>query len=374
MADIKIVKLKIRRGTDSQRRTTLLDQGELGYTTDTKRLFVGNGVLSGGLNLGTKVHPPLTNYYSLSTLNAETGDLVIANNLFYQLTGSNYNVLSAWANVSQKFDTTQFSFNGSNVVSIPNNSLDPIVLQASKVNGGLVVDGLGLYASLNNGTLALTAGQIGIRPGGVGPIELNSTAAGTALSGGNGVPFGVRFDPSTLYLKGGNTLAVSAFPAGSVTFSSLDSSWFGTGLIVDTPNQKIKTVVSDVDSSTIFKDVSGRISLLGGAIAATNELPYIQSDVYGRVVLNRSSIYDTVSCLSSTDMGPLSSIFTGTPNQSLSGGLGLPITTFTVLSSNATGTTALTLSSAGFILFQGNTTARADGKYVGRFAIPVFAY
>lgn len=373
MADIKIVKLKIRRGTDSQRRTTLLDQGELGYTTDTKRLFVGNGVLSGGLNLNTKAHPPLTNYTSLSNLNAETGDLVMANNLVYQLTGTNYSVLSGWANVSQRFNSTQFSYNASNVVSIPFGGLDPQVLDPAGVGGGLVVDGLGLYAALNS-TLTLTADQIGIANGGVGPIQLNSSAAGTALSGGNGVPFGVRFDPSTLYLKGGNTLAVSAFPAGSVTFSSLDPSWFGTGLIVDTPNQRVTTVVSDVDSSTIFKDITGRISLLAGGIPATNELPYIQSDVYGRVILNRSSIYDTVSCLSSTDMGPLSSIFNGTPSQSLSGGIGVPITTFTVLSSNATGTTALTLSSAGFILFQGNTTARKDGKYVGRFAIPVFAY
>ena len=38
MPDIEIVKLKLRRGTDAQRQTVKLEQGELGYTTDAKRV------------------------------------------------------------------------------------------------------------------------------------------------------------------------------------------------------------------------------------------------------------------------------------------------------------------------------------------------
>lgn len=373
MADIKIVKLKVRRGTDAQRRSVVLDQGELGYTVDTKRIFVGNGVLSGGINVASKNHTPLTNYFSLSNTNAQTGDIAIANNLVYQLTGTDFSILSGWANISQSFDSSIFTYDGSNVVSIGDNTLDPLKLVSTKVNGGLTVDITGLYARLNAATLALTSGDIGIKDGGVGPIQINSSVAGTALTGGNGTPLGVRFDPASLYLKNGNTLAVSSVPAGAINFNSLNSSWFGTGLIYDLPNQQIKTNITEVDSTTIYKDLTGRIGLLPGAIESVNELPYISSDTYGRVVLNRSSIFDTVSCLSATGGGPLSSLFTGSPNQSLSG-FGLPVTTFTVLSTNATGSVALTLSSAGFILFQGETNARSDGKYVGRFAIPVFSY
>jgi hypothetical protein len=40
--------LRIRRGTDAQRATTPLDLGELVFTTDTKQLYVGNGIDSGG--------------------------------------------------------------------------------------------------------------------------------------------------------------------------------------------------------------------------------------------------------------------------------------------------------------------------------------
>lgn len=48
--------LRIRRGTDAQRATTPLDMGELVYTTDTKQLYVGNGIDAGGspiIRLGT---------------------------------------------------------------------------------------------------------------------------------------------------------------------------------------------------------------------------------------------------------------------------------------------------------------------------------
>ena len=48
MADVTIVKLLIRRGTDEQRTTTVFDQGEPAWTLDTKRLFVGDGATAGG--------------------------------------------------------------------------------------------------------------------------------------------------------------------------------------------------------------------------------------------------------------------------------------------------------------------------------------
>jgi hypothetical protein len=44
--------LRLRRGTDAQRQTVTLDQGELVYTTDTLKVFVGDGVTSGGNNIG----------------------------------------------------------------------------------------------------------------------------------------------------------------------------------------------------------------------------------------------------------------------------------------------------------------------------------
>lgn len=47
-----IIKLVTRQGSDSDRKHILLYSGEPAYTTDTKRLFIGDGVLSGGNVVG----------------------------------------------------------------------------------------------------------------------------------------------------------------------------------------------------------------------------------------------------------------------------------------------------------------------------------
>jgi hypothetical protein len=38
-----LLKLIVRQGPDSQRKQIILDAGELGYSTDTKRLYIGDG-------------------------------------------------------------------------------------------------------------------------------------------------------------------------------------------------------------------------------------------------------------------------------------------------------------------------------------------
>ena len=43
--------LRIRRGTNSQRTSVTLDIGEIAYTTDTKKLYIGDGITSGGVNV-----------------------------------------------------------------------------------------------------------------------------------------------------------------------------------------------------------------------------------------------------------------------------------------------------------------------------------
>jgi hypothetical protein len=49
---------------------------------------------------------------------------------------------------------------------------------------------------------------------------------------------------------------------------------------------------------------------------------------------------------------------------------GLQLTTFTAVSANGS---TITLSSAGFILFDAPSIARS-GASIGRFAIPIFSY
>jgi hypothetical protein len=47
-----VIKLIIRRGTDADRQNVIFYSGELGYTLDTKRVFVGDGITQGGNIVG----------------------------------------------------------------------------------------------------------------------------------------------------------------------------------------------------------------------------------------------------------------------------------------------------------------------------------
>lgn len=76
MIDRKIAKIKIRRGTDAQRKTVVFEEGELVFTTDQKRVFIGDGTTLGG-KLGSNINhivtapaiPPVPT-------NAQKGDMV----------------------------------------------------------------------------------------------------------------------------------------------------------------------------------------------------------------------------------------------------------------------------------------------------------
>lgn len=44
--------IKLRRGTDTQRLSVVFEEGEIAYTTDTKKLYIGDGVTAGGNEIG----------------------------------------------------------------------------------------------------------------------------------------------------------------------------------------------------------------------------------------------------------------------------------------------------------------------------------
>ena len=70
-----IVKILVRRGTDSERQLTTLSEGEIGYTIDTQRLFIGDGITLGGVPIGNKF---LGSTASRTTYNsiAQVGDTI----------------------------------------------------------------------------------------------------------------------------------------------------------------------------------------------------------------------------------------------------------------------------------------------------------
>ena len=63
MPTVDVAKIKIRRGSNTDRKLIILDSGELGYTIDPNRVYVGNGTLKGGSSVGTFNFNNLTRVY-----------------------------------------------------------------------------------------------------------------------------------------------------------------------------------------------------------------------------------------------------------------------------------------------------------------------
>jgi hypothetical protein len=138
MASVSIVKIKIRRGTNEERKRVTLDNGELGYVTDLdyKRLYIGDGVTQGGFPLGLKLFYPAQASALPSYKKAELYDLIYDNSNTKMYTVSAIvNGVPSLAPVSQDITT----FNGS---TLPTFNPGQGLLWRDVANGNVVKVGL----------------------------------------------------------------------------------------------------------------------------------------------------------------------------------------------------------------------------------------
>ena len=377
MPNIEISKLKVRRGSDVQRKQLIFDQGELIYALDTDRLFVGSGASLGGIVVGGKVHATLSSVGSLSALNAQVGDLVNVNNILYKLTLTDYSALSSWENIGTKIDTSILRYNNNNEISLNENSISISYLLSSEVTGGLTAENGNLILDYDPTVFELSGNKLTVKDGGIDEDDINSSAVSFGLSGGSGEKITLDIDTTHLYFSG-NKLAISSSPPLALTYSDLNSDWFDSASFaygISAVSIQNSWLANRVDSESIELDGDGNLSVVNGAITGTNQLAQVTVDQFGRVTNQESSIYGTLTGSSSSgsfnDTNSLSAIFDGSPSQTLSGAVpGLELTQFSGIDSTGS---VISLSSAGFITFEGPTTTR-DGSTVSRFAIPIFAY
>lgn len=97
MANVSIVKVKVRRGTDAQRQQITLDQGELGFTTDYQRLFIGDGATVGGISPAIKYY--ITSQILLSTYPPNSAPMQ-PGDIIYDTTSSSFYTLTGTSNTS----------------------------------------------------------------------------------------------------------------------------------------------------------------------------------------------------------------------------------------------------------------------------------
>lgn len=201
MANIYISKIKVRRGTDEQRRHVRFDQGEIVSTLDTNRLYIGNGVLSGGNSVSTLVHPPLTQYSSLSNTIAEVGDLVSVNSIWYQLTANPYSTITNWGDMRTKV-SSEFEYNV-NTINLTLGGLSASKINPQTVTNGVYIKDGKIQANYNTNFFEISSYQLSLKNGAITQRELLSSSLGDGLSGGNGEILKLKVQPSDYYFESG---------------------------------------------------------------------------------------------------------------------------------------------------------------------------
>lgn len=80
----QITKILIRQGTKSEKNAITLSSGEFGFTTDQKRVFIGDGSTLGGLTVGNK----FIGYYNLDTSISSIDDIIEYGDTVYDTSDS----------------------------------------------------------------------------------------------------------------------------------------------------------------------------------------------------------------------------------------------------------------------------------------------
>jgi hypothetical protein len=219
MPDIKIIKLKLRRGLESQRLLITLDQGEMGYTIDSKRVFVGDGATVGGIIVGSRAFTPIAS--NKTSLAAYQGDLVVENSLLYQLTGIDATQTSSWRYIGPQIDNNTIKFNASNQFSI--NTASPALVFAS---GAIAATSQGLSARVDNSTIIISSNRLTV--GTITNTRINvATLAGQGIGTTASRTLCAQVDNSSIQIIS-NVIALSSlYNASRLPLSSYGNAFGG---------------------------------------------------------------------------------------------------------------------------------------------------
>jgi microcystin-dependent protein len=323
-----LLKLIVRQGNNTDRQIILLNSGELGYTTDGNRLFIGDGIQNGGYAVGNKYLGegiPTSGSFAY----AEIGDLVFntVNKTLYKYNGGGYNTLANWRVVGVVYsagnsieidDTTntiKLSTDGISTNRISTHSADYLSLPANTslnaVNYNWPAGGLqnNFYLSTDiYGNLSWNT-----------PLPLNTFFVSDSASR---IPVGMI----TPFVSGGELpygwLLCNGQSVSGVSYPSLSAAigttYGGNSITFNVPNLTNRTlygVTGNPAASTTFRLASGTTISLSAV--GTN---FIIKAIPDNLVTSTITIQNTLS-------GTINGVtITGTPVSTLSGNIsiGLP--------------------------------------------------
>ena len=311
---VDIAKIKVRRGLDSERQQIVLDNGELGFTTDTKRLFIGDGVTTGGIAVSTRFIGSFANVNDVT--NAQVGDFVIINNVTYiYLGGGQNNIANYFDTATVGVDNITIEYNGSNQLQIK--SISGFIAGSVDGTQGMQVTGANKYATKVDNTSVTYNGS--------GAITIGTI---TAAQHGN---------------QGGGTLHSAATPAAAGFMTATDKSKLNNSpdwTVTPLTNSQIQNIITSINGYTL--DTITNVDAAGNVQVNTGNNTTV--GVPGSYLLNQQNGYNET-------LQPGAITYSSITSSKISNVGQLPCWQFD--------TTGIDLTDRGFILLGG------DGKQYG---------
>ena len=287
MAEVKKARIFLRRGTDADRLQTDLCEGELGYSTDGTRIFVGDGSTNGGKSLGSSMifKPESFNTTTLTAVSsdgrAEVGDFVFTHAADYNVTTINAAAPSAVIAPNNSFGTVYTlsaidSSDGSltwvpvnsaiplNHIDIPDNGINGDKIHGGNISGNVTFSGnITALSSVSLSGVAISAENAASLAGSIiYPLGITANAEVTAVSSIYSLGLNTGIGNSIGYVKAlapATSTVLSATNLNStITKSSLGT--LGTVLQTDTA---ISSYIGDfyIHPTTSYSSGTGTVTV-----------------------------------------------------------------------------------------------------------------
>jgi microcystin-dependent protein len=225
-----ITRIVFRRGLYSEKADLILLQGEPGYTTDAKRLFVGDGVTAGGVPVGMK-NLGIASFGSTSTnitsdqinMRGQPGDIIFdsATTCLWSLTGTNPGLVSNYAKVASTTGPDNLTIvSNNNALSVKQNGLNASYVSSVFVGRGLerITANTILQIADPSSELSFQGNQLAITDAGVTNAKLANMPPNTVKARLNttGSPIDLPITDLANVLAPLVTTQVDGVPAGVV--------------------------------------------------------------------------------------------------------------------------------------------------------------
>lgn len=234
-----VTKILFRRGTDAERRGVTFSLAEPAYSTDTRRLFIGDGITAGGIPLGMRNYGfvnSLSGTYLNSGLSVTSFQLLSAamvGDIVYDRATSNI-----WALTGNTFGTPALS----------NFAQYPVV------------------SDINPSQFFYDGTRLNLVGNSIGPNQISTSLVGAGLSGGNGAPISIASDAvSNQFL--------AKMPANSVKANTTNSIGDPVDLAVISTNQVVGRGSGTLGAITLSATGSTSISSNNNTIVFRSTVP-----------------------------------------------------------------------------------------------------